>query len=251
VAVARLARPGDLPGRDLQRREQGRGAMAFVVVRATLRQARLHGQHRSGPVQRLDLRLLIDAQHDRVLRRRQVEPDDIDDLADQLRVGGELERLNPPWRDAVVTPRLRHGPVTDPQVPAQESARPVGQPVLLRRRLERRGDDVAVIDRPRATRARIIVQPRDPLRGVPIAPVDHRRARHPDLHRDRRVRLTVCGQQHDPGPLRPTGPHRGRPRQPRQFLPVTLTQPQRDRRTICHAPSSQPANRKSTNYTRH
>jgi hypothetical protein len=35
-------------------------------------------------VQGLDLGLLIDAQHHRVLRRGEVEPDDIGDLGDQL-----------------------------------------------------------------------------------------------------------------------------------------------------------------------
>lgn len=35
-----------------------------------------------------DLALLIHAEHDRVLRRRQVEADDVGDLGDQLGIGG-------------------------------------------------------------------------------------------------------------------------------------------------------------------
>ena len=43
-------------------------------------------------VQCLDLGLLIDAQHDRVLRRGQVQPKDIDDLLD---LGGQRRSLLP------------------------------------------------------------------------------------------------------------------------------------------------------------
>ena len=55
VAVPRVAGVGDLAGGDLQRGEQGGGAVADVVVGLLLRQARAHRQDRRGPVQRLDL----------------------------------------------------------------------------------------------------------------------------------------------------------------------------------------------------
>jgi hypothetical protein len=44
----------------------------------------------------LNLRLLIDAEHHRLLRRMQVQPDYVADPALQLRIGAELERLLPP-----------------------------------------------------------------------------------------------------------------------------------------------------------
>jgi hypothetical protein len=40
----------------------------------------------------LDLGFLVDAEHDRVLLRVEVQPDHIGDLGDQLWIGGELER---------------------------------------------------------------------------------------------------------------------------------------------------------------
>jgi hypothetical protein len=55
-----------------------------------------HRQRGSGPLQRLNLRFLIDTEHHRLLRRMQVPPDDVADLSLQRRVGGELERLRPP-----------------------------------------------------------------------------------------------------------------------------------------------------------
>jgi hypothetical protein len=94
--VPRVAGVGHFPGRDLQRGEQRGGAAPNVVVGLLLRDPRPNGQDRRGPVQRLDLALLIDAQHDRRLGRVEVEPDDVADLGPQFRVGGELERLRPP-----------------------------------------------------------------------------------------------------------------------------------------------------------
>jgi hypothetical protein len=80
VAVPRVAGVGHFPGRDLQRGEQRGGAVPNVVVGLLLRDPRPNGQDRRGPVQRLDLALLIDAQHDRRLGWVEVEPDDVADL---------------------------------------------------------------------------------------------------------------------------------------------------------------------------
>src|SRR5215203_4600065 len=58
--------------------------------------AGLHRQGLLGPVQRLDLGLFVHTQHDRVLRRPQIQTDHIGDLGLQLGVGRELERLGLP-----------------------------------------------------------------------------------------------------------------------------------------------------------
>ena len=76
---------------DVERGEQAGDAVADVVVGASLGHAGHHRQHRLGPVQRLDLALLVDAQHHGLLRRVVVEADDVDDLLDEQRVGRQLE----------------------------------------------------------------------------------------------------------------------------------------------------------------
>ena len=79
----------------VERREQRRRAMAGVVVgqRGGLtlgqRQARL------GALQRLDLRLLIDRQHQGMLGRVHVQPDHVLDLLDELGIARELEGAHP------------------------------------------------------------------------------------------------------------------------------------------------------------
>ncbi len=51
--------------------------------------------HGLASVERLDLRLLIDAKHDGVGRRRDVKADHIAHLGDEVLVCGELEGLQP------------------------------------------------------------------------------------------------------------------------------------------------------------
>src|SRR5512133_2663851 len=85
MSVPVPTQPGDLPGGDLQGGEQRGGAIADIVMGALLGMPGLHRQRLLGPVQRLDLGLLVHTQHDRVLRRSQIQPDDVGDLGDQLR----------------------------------------------------------------------------------------------------------------------------------------------------------------------
>ncbi len=95
VPVARSALGHHLPGGHVQRSKQGGGAVADVVMRHALHVAQSHGQQRLSAVQGLDLRLLVDAEHHRLVRRVQVQADDVPDLLDQEGVGGEFERLLP------------------------------------------------------------------------------------------------------------------------------------------------------------
>ena len=85
-----------LAGGGVQRGEQVDGAVPDVVVAAPLGHPGDHRQHRRGPLQRLDLRLLIDREDRRVRRRRQVQADHVADLVDEQRVRGDLEVLGPP-----------------------------------------------------------------------------------------------------------------------------------------------------------
>src|SRR5262249_11691902 len=84
----------DLAGRGLERREQRRRAMPFVVPRSSLRLPRTHRQQGLRAVKCLNLRLLVDAQHDGVLGRMDIQPDDVADFLDQQRVRRQLERLD-------------------------------------------------------------------------------------------------------------------------------------------------------------
>ncbi|WUB68686.1 hypothetical protein OG734_47155 [Streptomyces sp. NBC_00576] len=86
----RLALADDLSGADVECGEQVRGAVPDVVVRACLSGREGDGQHRLGPVQRLDLRLLVDGQHDHAARG-EAEADGIGDLVRERGVLRNLE----------------------------------------------------------------------------------------------------------------------------------------------------------------
>ena len=65
AAVTRKALSDDLAGGDVEGGEQRGGAVAHVVMGASLDLSGPHGQHRLGAVERLDLALLVDAEHER------------------------------------------------------------------------------------------------------------------------------------------------------------------------------------------
>jgi len=67
--------------------------LTLVVMGRALRDAGQHRQDRRGAIQRLDLALLIDRQDHGPLGRVEVQANDILDLVDELRVGGELPFL--------------------------------------------------------------------------------------------------------------------------------------------------------------
>jgi len=82
-AMPPVALADHLAALHVQRREQRGGPVAHVVVGPALHLSRPHRQKRLRPVQRLDLRLLVGAEHQSLVRRVEVEPDDVPDLLDE------------------------------------------------------------------------------------------------------------------------------------------------------------------------
>ena len=95
VPVARPALGQHLPRGNVQSSEQGGGAMADVVVRDPLHVAQAHGQQWLRPVQGLDLRLLVNAEHHRLVGRIQLQADDVAVLLNKEGIRRQLEVLLP------------------------------------------------------------------------------------------------------------------------------------------------------------
>ena len=178
--------------------------MPDVIVGALLGLPRLHRQRLLGPIQRLNLGLLIDAEHDRVLGRVQIRPDNVGDLGDQLGIGRELERFGPPRLHPVMPPGPQHRRGIHPQMIGQQPRRPMRHTEPGRRRCQRSGQDFGPVYGPWPSRAPLILQPSYSRAHIPVPPADHRRTRHPDLSGDLSVGDSIGGEQHDPGPLRQT-----------------------------------------------
>lgn len=94
-AMARVAGPDDGPRFHIQRREERRRPVPDVVVGASGREARAHPQERRRAIEGLNLTLLVDAGHQRPIRRMQVQPDDVPHFVDEERVLRQFERLGP------------------------------------------------------------------------------------------------------------------------------------------------------------
>lgn len=135
--------------------------------------AHAHRQQRCGAIESLDLRFFIDTQHDGVIRRCQVEADDIGDFRVQLRVGGELKCFGLPRLDSVLAPSSGDSRVADFEVFAQQARGLVCDAVFLRWRDQCGGDDVEVIELLRSARAWAIAESGDVCFDVACSPLQN------------------------------------------------------------------------------
>ncbi len=67
--------------------------MTDIGVSLAFRHAKHHRQDRLFAIECVNLALFIDAQDQRPIGRGQVEPNDVADLVDKQRIGGQLEGL--------------------------------------------------------------------------------------------------------------------------------------------------------------
>src|SRR2546426_8903310 len=91
MAMPTLALREDLAVGDVERREKSRRAMAGVVVRDAFDVPEAQGQIRLRAFERLNLALLVHAEHEGMIRRIEVEADDVADFLDEEGIGRELE----------------------------------------------------------------------------------------------------------------------------------------------------------------
>jgi hypothetical protein len=150
----------DLAGGHVQGGEQGGDAMAQVVMGAPFGQSGHHRQHRRGPVQGLDLGFLVHTQHQRLLRRIQIQPDDVADLVDEVRVGADLEGVDQVRFEPKRLPDPAHRRLRQPRFFGHRRPRPVGS---VGRLAFQRGHhhrlDLLVADHAGSTGARLVGQP--------------------------------------------------------------------------------------------
>jgi hypothetical protein len=214
VAMARGALADDVPGRDLQRGEQGRGPVADVVVGALIGPVGPDPADRLGALQGLDLGLFVHAQHHRPLGWVQVQADDVVDFGHQLRVGGELEGLGPPRLDAVLAPDAGDGVAAHTELAGQQPGGPVGNPQPWWWRVEGDRQDLGPVgstDGLWSSRPGPVGQSAQPAADVAAAASNDRRSRDADPLGDLGVGDSLGGQEQDASPLpehsrQPAGP---------------------------------------------
>jgi hypothetical protein len=147
------------------RSEQGRGPVALVVVGHGSRAAFLEGQARLGSVERLDLGFLIDAKHDGVRRQIDTEPDNVTQLAEELRVLGQFELPHAMRLEPVSTPDALNRGDADADGLGQPRwsnglSRPAAAPGSVRRRARPPWAQVSGCGRVASCRVRARLRPR-------------------------------------------------------------------------------------------
>lgn len=188
--VATVQGTDHLAAGDLQSGEWSGGAGPDVVVGGPLRKSGHHRQHRLRAVQGLDLRLLVDTEHQSPLRRVQIETDDVVDLVDEVRIRRRLECLRALRLQAERPPDPRHGRPRQTQFLRHGARRPVGR--VLGGGLQRLGNQrghLLVRHRPRAARTRRVTQIGDSTPRKPRPPAAHRMRSRTELPRPCSKRL--------------------------------------------------------------
>ena len=187
---------------NLKRGEEARRAVAPVVVGHPRRQTRAHRQDRLRPVESLDLRLLVHAQHQRTLRRIEVEPDDVRHLGFELGVRAELERRRPVRLQVVCLPDAMDGGVADSRLLRQPSRAPVRRIPRRGKRLRHHRAFLGRTDLARPARTSPRLDSRQALAFVARSPLANGHGRGPEPPRHLPHALACCTRQNDPSAKR-------------------------------------------------
>ena len=92
-AMPTVALTDHLPALHIECCEQRRRPVPHVVVGSALDLPGAQREQRLSAIERLDLRLLVDAQHQSSIGRAHVQPHDVSNFLDEQRVLGQLERF--------------------------------------------------------------------------------------------------------------------------------------------------------------
>lgn len=180
--VAAVALADHCASLHIQGGEQGGGPVARVVVHPPLCLAGPHRQQRLGPIQGLNLALLVRAQHQGLVQRVEVQSHNVPHLLDKQRVLRELEGVAP-----MRLPPERPPDTTDGRL--AEAARFGHRPRAPMRRIPRglfqchrnHAFHLDLDDAPRGVRPRLIQEPGDALVQEAAAPPADRLPRHAPL----------------------------------------------------------------------
>ena len=164
AAMATMQFTDDFASSNVQRGEQGGGAVAHVVVITTLGNAGRERQYGLRTVQRLDLALLVDTQHHRLQWRFEVQTDDVANLVDKQRITREFEGFLPMRLQAESAPDARHSRLRKAHLPSHLTRTPVRRACRYGFQcLRDNGIDTGVVDRSGRTRTRRVEQAVQPM----------------------------------------------------------------------------------------
>jgi hypothetical protein len=201
VAAMELADYG--AGLGIQGSEQVDGAMTYVIRSAALGLAGAHRQQRLTAVQRLNLGFLVHAQHQRPIRRMEVQTHDVAHLFNEQRILGELEALDPVRLQPKSPPDTADRALTKPTALGHGTRAPVR--CISRRALQGKPYhtfNLRVTDLARCPRTWLVQQTVQPPFQETLAPFADGLRRHSEFARYHDVGISCHTLKHDPRPLR-------------------------------------------------
>lgn len=163
----------------------------------------LDRQARLSAVEGLDLRLLVDRQHQAVRRRINIKADDGMELFGESRIIGTLEGLDPIRLQIVLRPDPLHRTERDADRLGDGSPGPMGHFTGSLRAGQGHHPELDLLGqgwpawRPRS----IFQKPGNALLGKPLLPAPHRRPAHANRIGNRGNRPTIRRTQHNPRSL--------------------------------------------------
>ena len=182
-------------------KQSGR-SMPFIIVSHGPTAPLLHRQARLASIQRLNLTLLIDTHHQGLVRRVQVEPDDIGQLLDKLRIARQLELTKPMRLQPVRVPYPLNRSRTDAAILGHRSTTPVRSSLRfgVQRPVHNLFNFLRSHPRPPAPSFLDFGQACRPQRDEAFAPKNDGRAAESQLFRNLVVRYPFGCHQNDPAP---------------------------------------------------
>ena len=221
--MATMAFADDPPCRHIQRGEQRRRPVPNVVVRTGFDVPGSHRQQRLRPIERLNLRLFVDAKDDRSLGRRHIEADDVAHLLDEERILRQLERRHAVGLESERAPDTTDCRLTHRHLVGHRSRAPVRR--RFRLRFERARDhslDVGIFDLPRRARSRLIQQTIGTALQEAAAPLADGRTIHTGSFGNDAVVPALLARQDDPRTHRQRIRRRRAPHPPLKLLALTI-----------------------------
>lgn len=224
----------DFPIEHAQRGEQGRGAIALIVMRYRAAAAFLQREARLRAIESLDLAFLVDGEHQGLRWGIEIESDHIVELLDELSIAAHLEGPHEMRLQAMLLPDAAHGGFADPVRVRHGPSTPMRRSRW--RRVQGRlhnGADRPVRHAWEASRAgSIFLEPRDPQSQKPLTPQLHGWPRDPQLPRNVLTQHAVSCHGDDPGALHHAQGHAPRMSPCRQYQ--SLFRGQDDRGSKIH-----------------
>src|SRR5579859_7154165 len=187
--------------------EERGGAVSAVIMSAQLRRTRAHRKNGLGPVEGLDLALLVSTKDERSIGGIEIQTDDVAHFLDELGVVGELEGLDTMRLELKRLPDPTDGSRAQPAGLGHGASTPMGG--IARSRLQSLGNDSLdgiVTDAARRSRARFVEQATDSLFEESRPPLADGVVRDAQLLDDGRVGHSGGAVEND------LGAHRQRPR---------------------------------------